>query len=515
MEGKVQTDSFLRVLRRSRLVGDSRMAALTTEFDNLEAAPGDASAVADALVRRGIVTAWQAAMLRQGKHRGFRLGPYRILSPLGRGGMGNVFLAEHGMLRRHCAIKVLPRTLRDDPILIEHFHLEARALAALDHTHIVRAYDFNVAVRRHKRVHYLVMEYVEGQDLRQMVEMQGVRPYRQAADFIRQAAEGLAHLHEAGFVHRDVKPANMLVGPGGLLKILDLGMAKFAQDIDRHVQTEGRGHAVMGTADYVAPEQTIDSRTVDGRADIYSLGHSLYFLLTGRRPFARATVQEVLKAHRDERPEPIDKTRPDVPAELVSIFEKMTAKRPAQRYSTARDVVTAIQSWLDQPGPAGHSRIKAMKATARCAAQPSPIETQRNLSAPNDTSCLELAPVDDQPQLGAKAKAAKRKGAPDAEPAIAARRLAMAELPEEYRPTPPEVDWISRVLSAESLGAFPTVHSPIPRRPRQDRHVAAELRDRVLQFAKKSPWLCVVLAATALVGLPTMVAIAISRIAIR
>ena len=140
--------------------------------------------------------------------------------------MSQVYLAEHVMMRRRCAIKVLPTKYQEDPDLLSRFHLEARAIAALDHPHIVRAYDFNKDVRSGKEIHYLVMEYVEGQDLRRMVEEQGPLDYRKAADFIRQAAEGLTHAHAAGFVHRDIKPANLLVDPNGVLKILDLGLAR-------------------------------------------------------------------------------------------------------------------------------------------------------------------------------------------------------------------------------------------------------------------------------------------------
>ena len=172
------------------------------------------------------------------------------------------------------------------------------------------------------------MEYVEGQDLRRMVEEHGPMDYRKAADFIGQAADGLAHAHQAGFVHRDIKPANLLVDPNGVLKILDLGLARSPSRAKKLAEPEGEQSAV-GTADYVAPEQVMDSRSADGRADIYSLGFTFYYLLTGRRPFPKSTLVELLMAHRVEKPEPISKFRPDVPIELVEIIERMTAKTPA------------------------------------------------------------------------------------------------------------------------------------------------------------------------------------------
>ncbi len=289
-------------------------------------------------------------MLLQGKHRGFRLGPYRILRPLGQGGMSKVFLGEHEMMRRRCAIKVLPSKYEEDPDLLNRFHLEARAIAALDHPNIVRAYDFNKDVRYGKEIHYLVMEYVEGPDLRRMVEEQGPLDYRKAADFICQAAEGLAHAHAAGFVHRDIKPANLLVDPHGVLKVLDLGLARFTFDAEQALDAAEGGQSAVGTADYVAPEQVVDSRNVDGRADIYSLGHTFYFLLTGHRPFSKPTIMELLMAHRAEEPEPIGKSRPDVPLELEAIIDKMTAKSPIQRYQTAKEVAEKLRNWLKRIG---------------------------------------------------------------------------------------------------------------------------------------------------------------------
>ena len=202
--------------------------------------------------------------------------------------MSKVFLGEHEMMHRRSAIKVLPSKYQEDADLLDRFHLEAQAIAALDHPNIVRAYDFNKDVRYGKEIHYLVMEYVEGLDLRRMVEEQGPLDCRQAAEFMAQAAEGLAHAHAAGFVHRDIKPANLLVDPHGVLKILDLGLATLAFESEQTWNPAEGGQSAVGTADYVAPEQVMDSRTVDGRADIYSLGP--YVLLPADRT---AAVQQI------------------------------------------------------------------------------------------------------------------------------------------------------------------------------------------------------------------------------
>ncbi|MBN1394934.1 MAG: serine/threonine protein kinase [Pirellulales bacterium] len=372
---------------------------MPTLQDEFGGKPLSARGLSDELVKREILTRWQADMLLKGKHRGFRLGPHRILKPLGQGGMSKVFLAEHEMMRRRCAIKVLPSKYQSDPDLLARFHIEARAIAALDHPHIVRAYDFNRDVRYGKEIHYLVMEYVDGPDLRRLVEEQGPLDYRKAADFIAQAADGLAHAHQAGFVHRDIKPANLLVDPNGVLKILDLGLARVTFEGERPWQTAEGEPSAVGTADYVAPEQVADSRNVDGRADIYSLGHTFYFLLTGRRPFPKSTLVELLMAHRKEQPEPVGKFRPDVPYELIEFIERMTAKEPIRRFQTAREVADKLQAWLEASAEGGdYSRISALMAAAMRSKQPSDQETARKPGTKEtEASVLELAALEDEP----------------------------------------------------------------------------------------------------------------------
>ncbi len=420
MVDEIAVDSFLDLLGQSDLLSDDQLLALMAEFHGEGIGPENANKLADELVQRKILTAWQADMLLQGKHRGFRLGPYRILKPLGQGGMSKVFLAEHEMMRRRCAIKVLPSRYQDDTDLLSRFHLEARAIAALDHPNIVRAYDFNKDVRNGKEIHYLVMEYVEGPDLRRMVEEQGPLDYRKAADFICQAAEGLAHAHAAGFVHRDIKPANLLVDPHGVLKVLDLGLATFTFDAEQKLNSAEGGQSAVGTADYVAPEQVVDSRNVDGRADIYSLGHTFYFLLTGHRPFSKATIMEVLMAHRAEKPEPIGKFRSDVPLDLEAIIDKMTAKAPLQRYQTAKELAKKLRTWLSESGSSReYSRLSALMAEAIRAKQPSGHEITRAKSEPTENTELELATLDDEPATSPVATSVKTVGGDQTEAAQA------------------------------------------------------------------------------------------------
>jgi len=398
MADEITIDAFFELLGQSGLISEDQCLALSSEFLAEGARPESARQLADELVKRDVLTLWQADMLLQGKHRGFRLGPYRILRPLGQGGMSKVLLAEHEMMHRRSAIKILPSKCQEDSDLLGRFHSEARAIAALDHPNIVRAYDFNKDVRYGKEIHYLVMEYVEGPDLRRMVEEQGPLDFRKAANFICQAAEGLAHAHAAGFVHRDIKPANLLVDPHGVLKILDLGLAVFTFEAQQASDTSDGKPPVVGTADYVAPEQILDSQTVDGRADIYSLGHTFYFLLTGHRPFARNTVRELLAAHRMEQPEPISNFRPDVPRELEAIIDRMTAKPPGQRFQTAKELAEKLHAWLnDAQSGRGYSRISALMAEA---SRGKPASESSSTSSEKDTAKnaeLELTTIEETP----------------------------------------------------------------------------------------------------------------------
>jgi hypothetical protein len=242
---------------------------------------------------------------------------------------------------RRVAIKVLPQNRVNDSSYLDRFYREAKAAAALDHPNIVRAYD----VDHEGNVHYLVMEYVEGRDLQRMVREGGVLPYEQAAEYIRQAALGLAHAHEVGLIHRDIKPANLLIDQRGNVRLLDLGLARFADD-DQASLTVQHDENVLGTADYLAPEQALNSHNVDARVDIYSLGCTLYFALTGHPPFPEGTLAQRLLKHQTEEPPSIYLDRPDAPDGLVQICKRMMAKLPQLRYQTAGEVAEALAQWL-------------------------------------------------------------------------------------------------------------------------------------------------------------------------
>ena len=343
-----KVDTFLDLLRRSGLVERDQLNGVLLALK--EQAGGGAIADAEPLSQRlteaGLLTSWQCEKLLEGRHKGFFLGKYKLLDHLGTGGMSSVYLAEHVLMQRRVAIKVLPKNRVEDTSYLARFHREAQAAAALDHRNIVRAYD----VDNEGSIHYLVMEYVEGLDLQQMVRKDGPLDFLAAAEYIRQAADGLAHAHEAGLIHRDVKPANLLVDQKNVVKVLDLGLARFTTDEGRASLTVTYDENVLGTADYLAPEQALDSHGVDARADIYSLGCSFYYLLTGHPPFPEGTLPQRLMMHQKEPPPSILNERRDTPSELVEICARMMAKRVDRRCQTAAEVAEALADWLVAQG---------------------------------------------------------------------------------------------------------------------------------------------------------------------
>jgi serine/threonine protein kinase len=269
---------------------------------------------------------------------------YRVLGVVGAGGMGVVYKAVHRLMDRVVALKVIHRRLTDRPGLVARFRREVRAAARLTHPNIATAYDAD----RAGDTHFLVMEYVAGTSLDREVQRRGPLPVREACHYARQAALGLQHAHERGMVHRDVKPANLLLTPAGQVKVLDFGLAHVADGHDLTATPLPSG-TVLGTPDYVAPEQARDPARADVRADVYGLGCTLYHLLTGRPPFPGGTPLQKLLAHQECRPPVLTAARPDVPGALAAVVERMLAKDPARRHPTPAAVAADLARFL---GPA-------------------------------------------------------------------------------------------------------------------------------------------------------------------
>ena len=345
--------SFLSLVERSGIVVKSRLkAALAKLGEKQSGQKVSATKLAEHLVDSGLITDWHVEKLRNGKYKGFFLGKFKLLGHLGTGGMSSVYLAQHNISEKTRAIKVLPRKRVSDKSYLDRFYLEGRAAAALNHPNVVRIYD----ICNESDTHYMVMEHVKGRDLYETIKAQGPLDFKEAAEYIAQAAQGLGHAHDKGLVHRDIKPANLLLTNEGVVKILDLGLALF-QEQEEASLTVLYNEKVMGTADYLSPEQAVNSHEVDHRADIYSLGCTLYFLLTGKPPFSEGTLAQRIAMHQTAEPPPLQEQRPECPAELIAICQKMMKKKPDERFADCGELVGTIELFLKQSvGAAGTSK---------------------------------------------------------------------------------------------------------------------------------------------------------------
>lgn len=384
--------NFLELVQRSQLVDPDELRAtlLKCKAEHGDELPSDAKKVADYLVQAGLLTDWHCGKLLDRKYKGFFLGKYKLLGHIGTGGMSSVYLGEHVLMRRQRAIKVLPKGRVGDSSYLERFHREAQATASLEHPNVVRAYD----VDNEGDTHYLVMEYVKGQDLQNIVNEQGGLDYEKAADYIAQAARGLAYSHKEGLIHRDVKPANLLLDEEGVIKILDLGLALFSEDENASL-TILHNENVLGTADYLAPEQAINSHEVDRRADIYALGCTFYFTLTGHAPFCEGTLAQRIARHQTQMPPDIREDRPDCPRELVDICVKMMQKKADDRYQSCGEIVAALNSWLaNEAAPA--------KAVDAQMSQRSKAAVAAGMAVGSNSSAKVGVPVIDRSPSGGK-----------------------------------------------------------------------------------------------------------------
>jgi serine/threonine-protein kinase len=335
----------------------SVVASLMTDSTTL-----DSQRLIDGLRNAGLLTHWQASKLLAGKSRGFFLGAYKLLRPLGKGGMGMVYLGEHQVMKRQMALKVLPPEALEDGRKVERFKEEARASAQLDHINIVRAYDFNEAGKKL----YIVMEFVDGIDLHQVVARDGVMSYEAALDAITQACEGLVHAHERGVIHRDIKPSNLMLRSDGVVKVSDMGLARIGWS---EADDTGVSKRLLGTADFVAPEQALNSKTVDARADIYSLGCTWYFLMTGRSPFRGDNIAQRLARHQTAPVPDVRDIRQDCPEAIAILLTRMMAKKPAERPSSAADLLYQLQRLGASRGDANspHEQLAAMVSRSETA----------------------------------------------------------------------------------------------------------------------------------------------------
>lgn len=346
-------------------------------------APPTAKQLADRLVETGKLNYWQAKQLLDGQTK-FTLGPYQIIDSIGQGGMGQVFKAEHKVLGRVVAIKVLPRA-KSTPEAIKNFTREIQALASLDHKNLVEAVDAG----HDGNVHFMVTEYVPGTDLHKLVRRQGPLDMQTAARIICDVAEGLHHAHQQGIIHRDVKPGNVLVMPDGHAKLSDLGLAG---PIDADAKTDPRFGKIVGTADYISPDHIKSPWDPTPLWDIYSLGGTLYYAVTGSVPFPGGTTADKARAHQEFRPLDPRRLNPSLSNGFVDVMADMMAKDPAQRIPSAHEVMALLAPWATGPW-------SLPSPAARPPVAPPPVRAPAigDLTESDDDSPSQVVPISESP----------------------------------------------------------------------------------------------------------------------
>jgi serine/threonine protein kinase len=324
---------------------DQAIASFQTDTGGSPAAliEVDDGVLAARLIEMGVLTAYQVKELNNGRNK-FTLGPYIITDWIGQGGMGQVYKGVHQVLDRETAIKVLPLH-KATPEAINNFMREVRTQGKLDHPNLVRAYDAG----RDGATHYMAVEYVPGTDLRRLVRSQGRLTQQQAASVILQAARGLDHAHKRGLIHRDIKPGNILVTSEGISKVSDLGLAGFVHD----AENDPRAGKIVGTADYLSPEQIRSPGDITHTSDIYSLGCTMYYAVCGKVPFPGGSAGEKARRHLHDTPWHPRRLNVDLHEEFVEVLGDMMEKDPKIRIQSAAEVVARLEQFADSSAPLG------------------------------------------------------------------------------------------------------------------------------------------------------------------
>lgn len=376
--------TFIESIVSTGLVSDDELTRARAEANE------DPSTLAKVLATRGLLTEFQLAAFSEGREHTLRVGNYDILDRLGAGGMGTVFKARHRRMKRIVALKVLAPKLSENPVFVKRFQREVETIASLGHPNVVMAYDADEA----DAGHFLVMEFVNGMDLAALVEKTRPLLVPEAVDCILQAARGLAYAHSQNIIHRDIKPHNLLRDREGVVKVTDLGLARLNHGADGPDSANDVTMAggVIGTADYMPPEQAIDSTTIDHRADIYSLGCTLHYLLTGKPPYTGPTIMAILLKHRDAEIPTLSAIRPETPPALDELFRRMLAKWPEDRVQQMSEVVTELQAIASRLRPNLNAQDR-LGATIELAAGVGPrmVPTSSTTQSPGATVVIDHA----------------------------------------------------------------------------------------------------------------------------
>jgi serine/threonine-protein kinase len=410
--------NLIEALRTYRLVSVEEYRRLLT---TLQGKSGDPRPLAKQMVKRGLLTIYQINRLFAGQGKDLAIGNYRVLDRLGQGGLSTVYKARHAENGLMVALKVIRPEVLANAEGRQQFLQEIEAMARLDHPNIVQFCDAD----QHESTCYFAMEYVDGIDLGKHVRLSGPAPVHEACDYIRQAALGLQHAHERNLVHRDIKPLNLFLtqpptvraqtvgGPSWhpgrsrkrpLVKILDWGLAGLRCPRGTGPQLlEALSKGLIGTVDYLSPEQARNAATVDIRGDIYSLGCTFYYLLTGQSPFSGGTLMQKILKHQQEQPAPVDRFRGDVPPALAVVLGRMLAKVPEDRYQTPAALAVALAPFThpDGPVPSVASVLAAPKGAAPPVGQKDdtplpvvlggtpgrPVQRASRVKSDSDTAC--------------------------------------------------------------------------------------------------------------------------------
>jgi serine/threonine protein kinase len=333
-------EQFLRCVLRSGLLSrdDLQEALRGVPRERRD----DALALADHLLRMGKLTRFQMGKLLGGVCQGLILGPFRILTPLGKGGMCSVFLVRDERSGQLVALKVLPPKLaRTEERMVARFRREMEMSQKVAHPHLAWTYE----VGENCGVHYIAMEYIPGRTLSRLVSEEGPLHWKRAARLCAEVASALEHAHNAGLIHRDLKPSNIQITPRDHAKVLDLGLALTHGEEGGDLMVVGGQGYIVGSMDYIAPEQTLDPARVDRRCDLYGLGCTLYFALTGRPPFPGGTSKDKIQRHRGEEPAPLADLVPGLPGGFAALVERMMCKDPAARPASAAAVEQELRAW--------------------------------------------------------------------------------------------------------------------------------------------------------------------------